>query len=264
MAMTNWKEAANGGAGNDWLVLGQIMHGNAGDDLIQGGVSTTQIYGDDDNDTIWAPSNSLNVTIHGGDGNDFIETESSGHTIFGDAGNDVITVKTFIGGNNVSVDGGDGDDVIHLGENDTTVTVDEGDDVIYKLAGHQVDILFATGATYSHAERVGTSNDLVIYFDGGASVRLSDYYAQQSEWVLPALSSSTTFIGGGSSEAAYGVFSVRDVMCGNGGDANSMRGMETIPFMGVTVMTSSMATRVMTLPRAMTETMKSIPRLGTT
>ncbi len=210
---------ANGGAGNDWLSGAKIMHGNTGDDVIWGNVSTTEIYGDDGGDTIWAYTTSPNLVIYGGDGDDVIETESAGHAIFGDAGNDVITVKTFTSGNDVSVDGGDGDDVIHLGENDgTAVTVGEGNDVVYKMAGYQTEIVFAEGVSYTHSERVGTSNDLVIYFDNGASVRLSDYYSQQSEWVLPALTLSTTFMGGGSSEAAYGISSLHDVMYGNGGD----------------------------------------------
>lgn len=128
----------HGGVGNDTIFLGD---GN-----------NSEAWGDDGNDTITASSQAgvVGVILRGGAGNDVLTAGGSAITIYGDAGNDTITGssgKDYLYGDdgsgtaadgNDSISGDDGDDVIRGGKGNDTLDGNEGNDWIRGDAGNDI------------------------------------------------------------------------------------------------------------------------------
>lgn len=136
------------------LTTGQMAGGDAGNDVIGGGIDgvigsnfadsltgfdqqgtspgdiyTNQFYGNAGNDTIDAKGGADlvyggndNDLIHGGDGNDTVSGDAGNDTVYGDAGDDVVN-------------GGIGDDRLYGGDGNDTVFGDEGNDTLYADKG---------------------------------------------------------------------------------------------------------------------------------
>ncbi|GAB3248406.1 calcium-binding protein [Kineosporia babensis] len=81
----------NGGVGDDSLhgeAGDDVIYGNDGDDYIVGGAGNDELYGGKHNDTIYG--NTGNDTIYGNSGDDYISGGAGVDTISGGAGNNTI------------------------------------------------------------------------------------------------------------------------------------------------------------------------------
>lgn len=104
--------------------------GDAGDNAIVVGGSGQSTYGDDGNDTI--TGNGIDK-IHGGAGNDLINAGVSADTVMGGAGNDTLNGEasndSLMGGaGDDSIDGGSNNDLIYGEEGNDTLTGGFGND----------------------------------------------------------------------------------------------------------------------------------------
>jgi hypothetical protein len=112
-----------GGPGND-EILGRggsdTLHGEDDDDLLVGGDASDVIFGGSGNDYLL-----------GGDGNDLLLGEAGDDLMYGEAGNDQL----FGGLGTNTMDGGDGNDAIYGGEGVDMAYGAGGDDLIVGLAG---------------------------------------------------------------------------------------------------------------------------------
>ena len=116
-------EVIRGGFGNDVLsatiVLGNVIYGQGGDDVINGGSGPDILYGDFDTPT----TSDGNDVVSGGDADDLVYGQGGADSLLGGRGDDIITG----GPHNDGMDGGEGSDIFHA--LDATVdTVDGGPD----------------------------------------------------------------------------------------------------------------------------------------
>ena len=128
------------GAGDDTLTLWREDEHANGQVLSDGSV----VDGDDGNDTINVSGESIEVS--GGAGDDFIDGFLSSSKLNGDAGNDTIVIET--GGDGSFASGGSGDDVIDgRAIQNGGLYGGDGDDLILTTGGNQVDAGYVI-ATY--------------------------------------------------------------------------------------------------------------------
>lgn len=213
----------SGGDGNDTIVVGQgsnIVHGDAGDDLIRAIDGADTLYGDDGSDVILDTGG--NNFIDGGAGNDTIVAYAGNDHLLGGDGHDVIND---IGGNNV-IDGGaghdtivsaDGADQIFGGDDDDTITDIGGDNVIDGGSGND-RIVVLTGNNLIMA---GAGVDIVLSGDGQdriyAGVDLDIVYAGAGNDEIYGEAGMDTLIGGADDDLLEGGES-DDVLIGDGLD----------------------------------------------
>ena len=170
MSGTNYKYAVvNGGADNDTIIAGGLIHGDGGDDDITG---SGHLYGDEGNDAITAIANKNNaydtdaegnevyLYVDGGDGNDTINLSLNYTTrnasVLGGAGNDEIGTTRHYDNQegkwvfesvtrDVNIDAGSGNDhiVIRSDQRTQNVTIQggAGDDVIEYQYSFRADYL---------------------------------------------------------------------------------------------------------------------------
>lgn len=132
------------------------IHGNGGNDTINGSSSGDSLYGDYGRDTIWAGSGA--DQLYGDIGNDIL---------YGEAGNDVL-------------DGGAGGNFLRGAQDNDTYVNSGGDDYIDEQNYGGTDVInLASGITLSdlsfarvQSDQLGNYNDLLIKIAGGGSVQI--------------------------------------------------------------------------------------------
>lgn len=147
----NVKSLADGGVSETdkpLAVFNDILHGDAGADVIFAGAGNDTVEGGTENDTIFGES-----------GFDTIDAGAGVDTVFGDAGK-------FVGGK--AVPGGDGnDDVIHGGAGNDALYGNGGNDKIFGDAGND-KIYGGSGADVIHGDTgvEGSGDNDTIYGEG--------------------------------------------------------------------------------------------------
>ncbi|MDY0238059.1 MAG: calcium-binding protein, partial [Campylobacterales bacterium] len=110
-------------------LIGGVIYGGRGDDVITGTDGDDEIYGGSGNDIISAKKG--NDIVYGGEGNDTIYGNEGDDTLYGNEGDDLL----YGGSGNDTIYGGPGNDTIYGNEGDDTLYGDEGDDTIYGNEG---------------------------------------------------------------------------------------------------------------------------------
>ena len=128
------------------------LHGDAGDDTIDGLGGEDTITGDGGNDVL--DGGSEDDTIRGGAGNDEITGGTGADILFGGDGNDVLA-------------GNGGADTIHGGDGDDDLCGDAGIDSLFGDAGD--DILLAGTVSTGESNNGGTEDSADTCDDHGAS-----------------------------------------------------------------------------------------------
>ena len=117
------------GNGGDDRVNGSafmdVLYGDSGEDCISGNGGDDEIYGGNDNDKLYGDAG--NDIVHGDDGNDIIHGGDGDDYLFGDSGDDCIN-------------GGNGNDVIDAGAGTDTLNGNDGDDVY--IVGRNYDTVY--------------------------------------------------------------------------------------------------------------------------
>ncbi len=213
----------SGGDGNDAIVVGQggnIVHGDAGDDLIRAVDGADTLYGDDGGDTILDTGG--DNLIDGGTGNDTIVAYAGNDHLLGGDGHDIITD---IGGNNW-IDGGAGHDTIVSAEGADQIAGGNDDDNITDLGGDNVidggsgndRIVVLTGNNLIMA---GSGVDIVLSGDGQDSIYagsdLDIVYAGAGNDEIYGEAGMDTLIGGADDDLLDGGEN-DDVLIGDGLD----------------------------------------------
>lgn len=117
------------GNGGDDRVNGSafmdVLYGDSGEDCISGNGGDDEIYGGNDNDKLYGDAG--NDIVHGDDGNDIIHGGDGDDYLFGDSGDDCIN-------------GGNGNDVLDAGAGTDTLNGNDGDDVY--IVGRNYDTVY--------------------------------------------------------------------------------------------------------------------------
>jgi Ca2+-binding RTX toxin-like protein len=128
---------ANGDAGNDMIIGGlgiNLIDGGWGNDVIYGGLKNDVLYGGGGKDVLSGGAGS--DTLYGGAGDDLLRGGDQADLAFGDDGNDHI-----VGGNGDDIlNGGDGDDYVMGGNGADLLTGGDGDDIV--AGGNGNDIMY--------------------------------------------------------------------------------------------------------------------------
>lgn len=146
--------------------------GDAGDDVIDGGDGSDNLFGDGGENGSYTG----NDTINGGNGNDYIYGESGNDSLNGGAGKDYVSGgdgnDIAAGGtDNDSMYGGAGNDTFNGGSGDDTVSGQAGDDFVYGDGGADT-IYDGTGADIATGDAGNdtfyiSDDSSIDSFDGG-------------------------------------------------------------------------------------------------
>jgi Ca2+-binding RTX toxin-like protein len=153
-----------------------LLHGEDGDDALNGGAGNDLLYGHFGNDAISGGAG--DDTAHGGQGDDTLTGNAGGDALHGNDGNDRLTG----GAGSDTLFGGDGDDLI-VG-NEETDAAGNGAEQDF-LNGGAGDDTILTGA--GDIVTSGTGHDTVVLGDwmlGGASATVMDYSAAEDQLVM--------------------------------------------------------------------------------
>ncbi|WP_298232626.1 type I secretion C-terminal target domain-containing protein [uncultured Azohydromonas sp.] len=165
-------DLVDGGAGNDYL------DGGSGDDTLLGGT------GDDYINANTAPANgdtTDNDSVRGGNGNDYLYGGNGNDTLRGDAGNDqLVYTGAWSGGSAALIDGGADDDNVHVSyAGASTVLGGTGNDTIsfsYDSSGMTVDAgdgadsIWAASWEHDGATLIGGAGNDTFVVSGDALV----------------------------------------------------------------------------------------------
>ena len=217
--------ALNGGAFADWLreISGSsIVHGNAGNDIIEatgsatinafgdagddwitGGIGNDSLQGNDGNDTLSGNggADSLNGgkgddSLDGGDGNDTLTAADGRDSLWGRAGND-------------SLDGGTGADTMHGGAGDDIYVVDNVGDVVSEQTVAGIDdggndhvyasVSFRLGGGLEALTLTGSSN-----IDGTGNNQQNNIYGNSGNNTLSGSGGDDKLKGGAGNDTLIG------------------------------------------------------------
>ena len=152
---------------------GNNFSGGAGDDWINGELGNDNLVGDSGNDTLIGGEG--NDTLSGGDGDDLLLGGAGADNLSGGNGNDTLIG----GGGSDTLDGGYGNDTFVFSRGFGQGVINENDSSsTSRLDVVQFTDLASTDLT--GVDRVG--NDLYLNFEGGDSLKLSNYYISDGYW----------------------------------------------------------------------------------
>ena len=198
-----WRGWCDAPAGGD----GDLMVGNAGNDVMLGGGGADQLDGDEGDD--WACGGDGDDQVVGGDGDDELRGNADDDLLTGDDGHDVI----FGGSGDDVANGNDGDDDIFGDAGSDVLFGDEGDDIVVGDTGSVADGHghgVADGSSISETKVVAMNAAVVRDSSGtGTTLRSCDPAA-------PPVGDADCVVGGAGSDALFGG-SDADVVQGQAG-----------------------------------------------
>lgn len=157
--------------------FGDILVGNAWDNVIEGGTGNDKLYGDGivyNSDAGFHEPNTLGSEGAWGPSWSPPDSQDSGYDeLYGGAGDDEL----YGGARDDILVGGADDDLLYGGSGEDTYVynIGDGDDIIYDDWNHDNSITFGAGISQSDLTFTDTGSDFVINIDGGGSITLSGY-----------------------------------------------------------------------------------------
>ncbi|MFB0826320.1 calcium-binding protein [Chromobacterium violaceum] len=186
----------HGQEGNDTLnggYLADSLYGDAGQDVLNGNDGNDSLYGGDGNDTLNGGAG--NDLLEGGDGDDVLNGDDGSDTLRGGAGNDRLTTGWWHWGN--TFEGGSGNDtmegsyakdvyVFNLGDGQDQITdnAQQYRDYADSDANYRDELRFGAGIRPEDVKAVKDGNDLIFQVgSGGDSVRVKNWFAEKAYWI---------------------------------------------------------------------------------
>jgi Ca2+-binding RTX toxin-like protein len=142
------------------------VHGNGGNDIIQGGANSDNLYGDEGDDILWGQGSP--DKLRGGDGNDTLHGGGGDDRLYGGAGDDIIQG----GADNDVLYGDDPNDPSVTGSDIFQFDKDDGSDKVFDFEQGIDKVQLTDGAGYS----ISFFGDNTILTYGSTSVMLYDVH----------------------------------------------------------------------------------------
>ncbi|WP_369061008.1 hypothetical protein ABOZ73_04305 [Caulobacter sp. 73W] len=203
--------AQNTGQGMDTLIGIEGAVGSLFADIIQGDAKANQLHGDDGDDELnGRAGNDLLYgdagadTLYGGDGNDTLEGGAGNDILYGEAGDDILR-------------GGDGADTLQGEAGKDTLDGGAGNDSMFGAAGDDLFIVSAGSDRYDGGEGVDTIT--FAAFTGRVLVNMGGGAAQQvADGVTVTLIGIENLIGGSGADTLIGDAAANKIEGGAGDD----------------------------------------------